>query len=481
MGQIFSSNRHSPLQTSPHKTEADIRDSSLEVDCLSQDNQQVPATDAIPLLKKAKGHYWYPTTGPKILDACGGAGVACLGHGRKDIAKAVSKQMSKIHYASYAHFKLDPVLELEKFLIESTEGVMGKVYLMCSGSEATEASLKLALEYHIWNHQPSRINFISRSESYHGTTLGSLSASGHPARREPFLSLLNRENFSHIPACNPYRQRLPSETDVAFIARKTAELETEFLRLGPETVAAVILEPVVGAALGCVPPPKGYLAAIKTVCKKYGALVIFDEVMCGMGRTGWLHAWQEENTPPDLQCTAKSFSAGYLPASALLVSSSITQFMNNSSPQKTFTHGHTYQNHPAVAAAALKVQRIIRDEHLLENVQTQGALLERLLKERLATHQNVGEIRGKGLFWGIEFVTEKKTKQPFAPEMQIAQLVQKLAMKKYQVLVYHGQGCAGERRGDHVMVMPAYDVSSGLVREIVERVSKAVEEVFRDL
>jgi len=283
-------------------------------------------------------------------------------------------------------------------------------------------------------------------------------------------------HFHKIPACNPYRQRLPHESDADFVQRRVAELEAEFQRLGPDTVAAVILEPVVGAALGCVPAVPGYLRAMKRVCEIHGALLIFDEVMCGMGRTGTLHAWQQEGVVPDLQTIAKGFAGGYQPASALLVGEKVASVMR--SGDRSFTHGHTYQNHPVVAAAALKVQRVIEREGLLANVQTQGRLLERLLKERLGGHPNVGDIRGRGLFWGIEFVKDKETKEPFEPELQISMQVFVAAMRNHGVVVYASQGCAGGGKGDHIMVMPAYDISSKLVGKIVQRVASAIEEVF---
>lgn len=270
-----------------------------------------------------------------------------------------------------------------------------------------------------------------------------------------------------------------------------------FLRLGPSTVAAVIMEPVVGAALGCVPPPPGYMRGVKAMCERYGALLIFDEVMCGMGRSGGnrLHAWQSierrrsinndngneevevvEEVVPDLQTVGKGFTGGYTPGSALLVGSKIAEVMEKG--KRVFTHGHTYQNNPVVAAAALAVQGVVEKEGLVGKVKENGAVLERLLRNRLGGHSHVGDIRGRGLFWGIEFVIDRETKEPFDVGLNVAQMVHKRAMKDFGVLVYNGQGCAGEGKGDHVMVMPAYDVSVDELEMIVDGLGKAVESVF---
>ncbi|KAK1751888.1 putative aminotransferase YodT [Echria macrotheca] len=484
MGQCSSSSSSSSSHLSqldhlPAKSEA----ASSSSDTLPDHPPQSAGDTTLSLLTKAKGHYWYPADGPRILDACGGAGVACLGHGRSDIARAAAAQMKSCAYVSYAHFRTRPVQELCEWLIESTGGEMQKVYLMNSGSEAVEAALKLAREYFVWKNEPQRVNYIGRWESYHGTTFGSLAASGHVVRRAPFEPLLAPQRFHKISACHAYRQRLcPEESDESFVARKAAELEAKFAELGGHTVAAVVLEPVVGAALGCVPAVPGYFAAVKKICDRHGALLVFDEVMCGMGRTGTgtgtTHAWQarEVGVVPDLQTIAKGFAGGYAPASALLVGRKVAALMRQTG--RTFTHGHTYQDHPVVAATALKVQRVIERDGLRANVAVQGALLGRILKEKLGKHPNVGDVRGCGLFWGVEFVRDKTTKEPFDPALQVALRVFTRAVRVERVLVYHGQGCAGGGRGDHVMVMPAYDVSPKLVREMVERLARAVEDVF---
>lgn len=339
--------------------------------------------------------------------------------------------------------------------------------------------MKLAREYFVWKGQPQRINYISREESYHGVTIGSLSLGGHITRRAPFEELL-MSKVHRIPACNPYRQRRNGESDASYVDRKTLELEAMFQRLGPETVVAFIAEPVVGAASGCIPPVPGYLQALKATCEKYGALFILDEVMCGMGRTGTTHAWEQEGVLPDIQTVGKGLAGGYQPVSAILVGPKIFQEMQDNNA--SFTHGHTYQDHPVGCATALKVQGIIQEDNLLANVKLQGQYLEALLKRRLGNHPNVGDIRGRGLFWGLEFVKDKLTKEPFEPGLQVAYKIHKAAMAPpINMAIYYGQGCAGDKKGDHVMIMPAYNIDSETIEMIVDKTVIAVHQVFRKL
>ncbi|KAK6216899.1 putative aminotransferase class-III [Colletotrichum tabaci] len=284
-------------------------------------------------------------------------------------------------------------------LIQGTGGAMSKAYFMCSGSEAMESAMKLARQYYmeLSPQQPKRVNFIAREGSYHGTTLGSLSMSGHVARRSLFLDLL-LPNIARVSACNAYRGMTEGQTTEEYVAQLADELDRKFQELGPDTVCAFVAEPVVGAALGCVPAVPGYFKAMKTVCDKYGALLILDEVMSGMGRSGTLHAWQHEDVIPDIQTIAKGLGGGYAPMAGMLINHRIAKVLGDGTG--TFSHGHTYQGHPVGCAAALEVQRIIQEEELVSNVRKQGVLLEKLLREHLGDHPYVGNIRGKGLFWG---------------------------------------------------------------------------------
>lgn len=343
-----------------------------------------------------------------------------------------------------------------------------------------EAAIKLSRQYfYEKDKETRRVNFIAREGSYHGNTIGALSISGHVGRRAPYLPFLTK-NIHHVSACNVYRQRKEGESDAAFVARKAAELEAKFQELGPETVIGFVAEPVVGAALGCVPYVPGYLKAMRDVCHKHGALFILDEVMCGMGRTGTLHAWQGEGVEPDLQTIGKGLGGGYQAIAAVLIAPKIIKVLSDGSGE--FVHGQTYQGMPVQAAAALQVQTIKREEKLVENVKIQGAYLEQRLKELLGDHPNVGDIRGKGLFWGLEFVKDKKTKEPFDPKLGVAQGVHQLSISHpHNMTIYPGTGTADGVSGDHVILSPAYIVTKDDIEHIAQVTSNVVHEFFEKL
>ena len=340
-----------------------------------------------------------------------------------------------------------------------------------------EAAAKLARQYFYENDKKTlRKNFIAREESYHGNTLGALSISGHVARRSPYLPFL-MGNVHLVSSCNAYRQRKQGESDEAFVAKKAAELEAKFQELGPETVIAFVAEPVVGAALGCVPYVPGYLKAMRDICHNHGALLILDEIMCGMGRTGTLHAWQGEDVVPDIEAIGKGLAGGYQPIAAVLMSEKVVRALSDGSGQ--FVHGQTFQGMPIQACAALEVQRIVREEKLLENVKAQGAYMEERLKSLLGNHPNVGDIRGKGLFWGIEFVRDKNTKEPFDPKLGMAQKVLNRAISPpYDMCVYPGSGTVDGVCGDHIILAPSYIVTKDDIDHIMEVVSDVIHEVF---
>lgn len=353
------------------------------------------------------------------------------------ISTAVADQMGQVSYCHSLFYATDATEDLADLLIQSTEGEMARAFIISSGSEAIEAALKMARQYHLEKSpsEPSRSHVIARQQSYHGTTLGALAVGGHVARRalyEPMLST----NTSRVSPCYAYRgMKSFIDTEAGYVQRLEEELEAEFQRIGPENVAAFIAEPVVGAALGCVPPVKGYFQAMRRVCDKYGALLIMDEIMSGCGRVGPepsrrypkpLHAWQDPlvGMTPDIMTMGKGLGGGYMPVAAMLANHKVINVLNNGTG--AFSHGQTYQGHPVACRAAAEVQRIIHDEDLVANVRKQGALLGKLLQQKVAMHWAVGDVRGKGLFWGIEFVANKGNKMPYGPHEAIAMGVHEL-------------------------------------------------------
>lgn len=429
-------------------------------------------------LARAEGNYLILEDGRRIFDASGGASVGCIGWGNKRVAQAVYSQMLNAPYCATIFYTTPVQEELCQLLVDSTNGHMSRAYIVNSGSEAMEAAVKLARQYFLEGDQPQpqRTRFISRKQSYHGTTLGALAIGGHQYRRAKFEPLLMK-NVSQVSPCFAYRGKNPGESDESYVQRLANELDDEFQRVGPETVCAFVAEPVVGAALGCVPAVTGYFKAVQTVCQKYGALLILDEVMCGMGRTGTLHAWQQEGVVPDIQTIGKALGGGYQPVAGILVNRRVASALEKGS--SAFVHGHTYQGHPAGLAAALEVQRIIKEEGLLGNVRQQAVLLERRLKEELENHPNVGNIRGRGFFWGIEFAADKATKAPFPEEDHVAMKISELGLtEKYAINVYPGAGSTDGILGDHIIISPAFNATSEDIETIVTTVSRLIKDFF---
>jgi len=409
--------------------------------------------------------------GRRILDASGGAAVSCLGHQHPRVLEAMSRQASKLAYAHTSFFSSEPAEALADKLVGHEPGGLGYAYLVSGGSEAIEAAIKLARQYCIEIGQPQRQRFIARRQSYHGNTLGALAAGGNAWRREPYAPLLSSA-FSHVTPAFAYHEKQDSESEADFVGRLAAELEAEFQRLGPENVVAFIAEPVVGATAGCVPAPEGYFRAVREICDRHGALVILDEVMCGMGRTGTRHAWEQEGIAPDIQAIAKGLGGGYQPIGAMLASTRIVDVIRDGSG--AFLHGHTYMAHPLACAAALEVQRVIDDEQLLDRVKSLGGQLERRLTERFGNHRHVGDIRGRGLFQAIELVADRATRAPFDPALKLNQRIKAIAFEG-GLGCYPAGGCMDGRSGDHVLLAPPYIATSEDIDMIVDRLGEAVD------
>src|SRR5262249_38673941 len=422
-----------------------------------------------------EGIYLIAEGGRRVLDASGGAAVSCLGHQHPRVIEAMAQQASKLAYAHTAFFSSEPAEALAETLVGHEPGGLAYAYFVSGGSEAIEASIKLARQYFIERGEPQRQHFIARRQSYHGNTLGALAAGGNAWRRAPYAPLLSAA-FSHVTPAFAYHEKHEGESDAQFVARLAAELEAEFQRLGPDTVAAFLAEPVVGATAGAVTAPDGYFKAVREICDRHGALLILDEVMCGMGRTGTIHAWEQEGIAPDIQAIAKGLGGGYQPIGAMLARAKIVDTIRDGSG--AFQHGHTYLGHPLPGPAALEGQQIIRDERLLDGVKERGKQLEQRLTERFGNHRHIGDIRGRGLFWAIELVEDRATRKPFDRGLKLNQKIKAAAFAN-GLACYPMGGTVDGRIGDHVVLAPPFIVSEVDVDMIVDRLGQAVDEVLK--
>jgi len=414
------------------------------------------------------GAYLIDDSGKRYLDACGGAAVSCLGHSHPEVIAAVQKQVEKLPYAHTSFFTTDVLEELADTLVEGAPG-MGKVMLLSGGSESVEAALKLSRQYFLESGEPDRHLFIARRQSYHGNTLGALAVGGNEWRRESFRPLLVEGH--HIAPCFEYRERLETETQKEYSERVAAELETKIIELGPENVAGFVAETVVGATAGAVVATPGYFRRIREICDRYGVHLILDEVMCGTGRTGSMMAYQQEHIIPDIVTMAKGLAAGYQPIAALLCRVEIVETIRSNSG--FFQHGHTFMGHATAVAASLATLQAIENENLMENVVKRGKQIRAGLRDTLGSHANIGDIRGRGLFIGVELVADRQTKEPLDPSLRTHNKVQKAAMDK-GLLCYGMGGTIDGRRGDHVLIAPPYNLDGAQQQELTEKFTAAV-------
>jgi adenosylmethionine-8-amino-7-oxononanoate aminotransferase len=428
---------------------------------------------SLPVAASGQGIEIVDSTGKRYLDASGGAAVSCLGHGHPAVTAALHAQLDKLAYAHTSFFTTDVAEQLADTLIAGAPAGIGHVYLVSGGSEAIEAALKMARQYFAERGEKQRRHIIARRQSYHGNTLGALAAGGNEWRRAPFAPLLIETH--HIEPCFAYRLQQPGESEEAYGRRAADALEQKILELGSDTVMAFVAETVVGATAGAVPPAKGYFKRVREICDRYGVLLILDEVMCGMGRTGTLHACEQEGIAPDLMTIAKGLGGGYEPIGAVLLGEHV--FKAFAAGSGFFQHGHTYIGHPLACAAGLAVQQTIKRDNLLANVRTMGGHLRRRLGERFGNHAHVGDIRGRGLFQAIELVEDRLTKAPFDPSRKVHARVKKAAMAR-GLMVYPMGGTIDGQRGDHVLLAPPFIVDQGQIDEIVERLGAAVDDAL---
>jgi adenosylmethionine-8-amino-7-oxononanoate aminotransferase len=427
-----------------------------------------------PTAVGASGIHITDRSGKQYIDASGGAAVSCLGHAHADVLAAMHAQIDTLAYAHTSFFTSEASEALADQLARTAPAGLDEVYFVSGGSEAVEAALKLARQHAVETGQAQRTMFVGRRQSYHGNTLGALAVGGNEWRRRQFAPLLIE--VGRVAPCYEYRDRLDGETQDAYTQRLIAELDAEFQRIGPERVIAFVAETVVGATLGAVPPTPGYFKAVRALCDRYGILLILDEVMCGMGRTGTLHAVEQEGVVPDLMTIAKGLGGGYQPIGAVLASARVVEPLRRGSG--LFQHGHTYLGHPTAAAAALAVQRVIERDDLLHNVRVRGAYLRQALLERFDAHPHVGDIRGRGLFMGIELVHDRATKAPFDPELRLHAKIKAQAMDD-GLLVYPMGGTIDGGRGDHVLLAPPFIVSEADIDVIVDRLAGSIDTVLQ--
>ncbi|RQT17815.1 aspartate aminotransferase family protein [Burkholderia contaminans] len=423
----------------------------------------------LPVAVAGDGIEIIDSTGKRYIDACGGAAVSCLGHSNPRVIDAIKRQAQQLAYAHTSFFTTDVAEELADRLVAAAPAGLEHVYFVSGGSEAVEAALKLARQYFVEKGEPQRRHFIARRQSYHGNTLGALAIGGNAWRREPFLPLLIEAH--HVSPCYAYRDQQAGETDEAYAQRLADELERKIVELGADNVAAFVAETVVGATAGAVPPVRTYLKKIRAVCDKYGVLLILDEIMSGMGRAGYLYACDEDGVAPDLLTIAKGLGAGYQPIGATLVSDRIYRTIVDGSG--FFQHGHTYLGHATACAAALEVQRVIAEEKLLDNVKARGEQLRASLREHYGAHPHVGDVRGRGLFVGVELVRDRDSKATFDPALKLHAAVKREAMQR-GLMVYPMGGTIDGVHGDHILVAPPFICTAQQIDTIVERLSGAI-------
>ena len=424
----------------------------------------------LPVAASTRGVYVTDTEGRSYIDASGGAAVSCLGHGHPAVLAAMHAQIDRVAYAHTSFFTTDVAEQLAYTLVSGAPAGTSHAYFVSGGSEAIEAALKMARQYFVEIGQPQRRHFIARRQSYHGNTLGALAVGGNEWRRRQFAPLLIA--VTHVSPCYEYRDRLEAESAEQYGQRLVQELSDAISQLGPQNVIAFVAETVVGATAGAVPPVAGYLRGVRELCSRHGILLILDEVMCGMGRTGTLHACEQEGVVPDLLVIAKGLGGGYQPIGAVLAQAHVVDAFARGSG--LFQHGHTYLGHPVACAAALAVQQVIQRDGLLEAVRRQGHGLHQRLVTAFGDHPHVGDIRGRGLFWGIELVADRATKQVFDPAWKLHAQIKSQAMA-HGLMVYPMGGTIDGQRGDHVLLAPPFIVSDSELDAIVLRLHRSID------
>ena len=425
-----------------------------------------------PLITHGEGIYLYDEMGKRYLDGSGGALVANIGHGQRAVLQKMLDQMGQVGYVHGTQFTTQSIEEYAEALTKILPKGLEKIYFHSGGSEAVEAAIKLARQYYLESGQAQRWRVVARWHSYHGNTLGALSLTGRVGARKPYLPLLI--DFPHFPP--PYCYRCPFGLTYPKCELECAKALENLIKLeGPETISGVILEAVGGATIGAIVPPDGYLQAIQQICQRYGILLIDDEVMAGMGRTGKWFAIEHWGISPDIMILGKGMSGGYFPLSAMITQIAVVDLLKERSGG--FVHGHTFSHHPVACAVGLAALQYIREKNLVEQCARRGIYLLRRLEE-LKTFPFVGDVRGKGLMTAIEFVKDQQSKEPFPRETKFTERVIDLAFENGLVL-YPGTGFVDGVRGDMVMVGPPFIIEEAQIDEVIDLLKKTFSQIRR--
>lgn len=431
----------------------------------------ISATQALPKVAWASGSYLHDVNGKTYIDGSGGPAVYCLGHANEEVNAAIISQLQKIAHGYRYNFTTDALEELTEILRGLTG--MEDMVFVTGGSEAVESCLKIALQYQTAIGQKSRRRFISRQRSWHGNTLGALGVSGFAERTAPFEGAFV-PSIKLSPA-NAYRPVAGATAETAGAAC-AAELEAAILREGPETIAAFIFEPVVGAAGGCVPAPAGYAAAVREICTKYGVLMIADEVMCGAGRCGTWRALETDGVTPDIMSIAKGLAGGYQPLGAAMCMAEVSQAIH--AAHGAFQTGHTFTGHTAACAAGIAVQKLVAREGLVARVSANEARLKAGLAEALAGVEAVGDIRGRGHFIATELVADRETKAPFSAERKLYMKIRAAGLEN-GLICYPVGGNVDGVNGDIVILAPPYNASDAELDEIIDKTARSIRQVLK--
>ncbi|EEA24965.1 aminotransferase, putative [Talaromyces marneffei ATCC 18224] len=457
-----------------HETRATLGGLSKDPALLHRSLAELPHT-----VTHAQGSYLFLANGQKIFDACGGAAVAILGHGNPEVIAAIMAQMQKVSYIHTGSYTTGPAEELAQFLVDMGDGAhkLKKAYLVGSGSEANEAALKIARQYFVEKGESQRCHFVARKQAYHGNTMGAMTVSSNLPRKTPYMDILPT-NVSFVSPAYAYQYRKDDENEERYVERLISELRQEFLRIGPEKIISFIAEPVVGATSGCVSAPRGYFRGVRDLCDEYGILLHLDEVMCGIGRTGTYFAFEQEGIQPDIVTIGKGLGGGYIPISAMLLGDKVVNVLRQGT--SAFNHGQTFQAHPVACAAALAVQKIVKRDHLVERCAETGKKFGKMLQETFSDCRYVGDIRGRGLFWALEFVEDRSNRVPFCKDIAFAARLQKEAFE-LGVAIYPGAGTIDGVNGDHVLIAPPLTVTSEELCVIISTLKRAYEATVKSL